>query len=91
MRAQIIGKDADHLKFFCRGCHTHHVIVIPPHPAAWNWNEDRQNPTINPSILVQGGERNIVCHSFIRDGRMQYLDDSTHKLRGMTVELPELE
>jgi hypothetical protein len=31
---------------------------------------------------------NTVCHSFVRDGMIQYLDDCTHELRGQTVELP---
>lgn len=29
------------------------------------------------------------CHSFITDGRIQFLDDCTHALRGQTVDLPE--
>lgn len=31
-----------------------------------------------------------VCHSFVRDGEIQFLDDCTHKLAGQTVELPEI-
>lgn len=31
-----------------------------------------------------------ICHSFIRDGRIQFLDDCTHKLKGQTVELPDI-
>lgn len=30
----------------------------------------------------------FVCHSFIRDGKMQFLEDSTHALKGQTVEIP---
>lgn len=32
-----------------------------------------------------------VCHSYVTDGRIQYLDDCTHELKGQTVELPEWE
>lgn len=28
------------------------------------------------------------CHSFVRDGRIQFLADSTHALAGKTVDLP---
>jgi hypothetical protein len=28
-----------------------------------------------------------VCHSFVRDGMIQYLGDCTHHLKGQTVEL----
>lgn len=30
------------------------------------------------------------CHSFIRDGRIQFLSDCTHHLAGQTVELPDI-
>lgn len=30
-----------------------------------------------------------VCHSFVTDGRIQFLTDSTHELAGQTVDLPE--
>lgn len=32
-----------------------------------------------------------VCHSFVTDGRIQYLGDCTHGLAGQTVDLPEWE
>ena len=32
-----------------------------------------------------------VCHSFITDGKIQFLSDSTHVLVGQTVELPEVD
>lgn len=28
------------------------------------------------------------CHSFVTDGKIQFLDDCTHALRGQTVPLP---
>jgi len=31
-----------------------------------------------------------ICHSYVRDGRIQFLPDSTHALAGQTVELPEI-
>lgn len=30
-----------------------------------------------------------ICHSFVTDGKIQYLGDCTHELAGKTVELPE--
>ena len=33
--------------------------------------------------------RSIVCHSFVTDGRIQFLGDCTHHLAGQTVDLPE--
>ncbi len=31
-----------------------------------------------------------ICHSFITNGRIQFLSDCTHALAGQTVDLPEL-
>jgi hypothetical protein len=31
------------------------------------------------------------CHSFIIDGRIQFLNDCTHELAGQTIDLPEIE
>jgi len=31
----------------------------------------------------------LVCHSFVTDGKIQFLSDSTHELAGQTVEIPE--
>lgn len=30
-----------------------------------------------------------ICHSFVTDGRIQFLSDCTHELAGQTVDLPE--
>lgn len=30
------------------------------------------------------------CHSFVREGRIQFLEDCTHVLANQTVELPDL-
>jgi hypothetical protein len=32
-----------------------------------------------------------ICHSFVNEGRIQFLNDCTHSLAGQTVDLPELE
>ena len=32
-----------------------------------------------------------VCHSFVRDGKIQYLSDCTHELAGQTIEMEDEE
>jgi len=32
-----------------------------------------------------------ICHSFVRDGRIEFLDDCTHARTGQTVPLPDFE
>lgn len=31
----------------------------------------------------------FVCHSFVREGKIQYLADSTHEFSGQTIEIPD--
>ncbi len=34
---------------------------------------------------------NTICHSFVTDGRIQFLSDCSHALAGKTVDLPDWE
>ncbi|KPY13545.1 DUF6527 family protein [Pseudomonas savastanoi pv. phaseolicola] len=50
------------------------------------------------AIYAKGGREAVftsrfgkVCHSFVTDGRIQYLGDCTHALAGQTVDLPNWE
>jgi len=33
--------------------------------------------------------RDTVCHSFVTDGKIQFLSDCTHALAGQTIDLPD--
>lgn len=39
-------------------------------------------------IGPDGRPLSSLCHSFVRDGRIQFLSDCTHALAGQTVDLP---
>jgi hypothetical protein len=92
------------LYFNCPGCNEQHPVYVEgiykpsfssaPIKSYWNWNGDMDNPTFNPSLLVNWVDRktnkNMVCHSFIKDGMIQFLSDCTHELVNQTVELLEL-
>lgn len=77
--------------FHCPGCeHAHEIPVTGPH--AWQWNGSMDVPTLRPSLLVNVGGSNPtvpICHSWVTDGNIQYLADSTHKLSGQTIPIPE--
>lgn len=53
----------------------------------WQWNGDLVNVGLEPSILTRSkrGEDEFVCHSFLRNGRWQFLGDCTHALANQTV------
>lgn len=78
--------------FECPGCDSLHVVYVggAGHPV-WSFNESLERPTVSPSVLVTWTEFDVpkVCHSFINDGRIQFLGDCTHALAGQTVDLPE--
>lgn len=59
----------------------------------WIWNGDVFNPTFSPSILTQlpWKGKEIRNHVFVRNGKIQYLSDCSHKYAGKAmVELPKL-
>lgn len=88
--------DTPRMMIFCPGCKCAHALSVNgvknTRGASWNFNGDMERPTFTPSLLQDDtrpdGSRH-VCHSFITDGRIQFLSDSTHELSGQTVELPE--
>lgn len=55
----------------------------------WTWNGSKDKPTLRPSIKTTDGI--TVCHSWITDGRVIYLKDSTHKMAGQTLDLLDIE
>ena len=59
--------------------------VRDQHPS-WSWNGDYECPTVSPSIRLIHTV-NQVDHLFIRDGKIQYLNDCTHELAGKTVDM----
>jgi len=61
----------------------------------WTWNGSTESPTLKPSLLTKidrgedfGGTQ--ICHSFVTDGKVQFLGDCTHKFVGQTVDLLEV-
>ncbi len=55
----------------------------------WEFNGDFEKPTFYPSVLVRGGD--INCHSFIKNGMIQFLHDCSHKMKNATVKIPDFE
>ena len=78
--------------FGCPACNCEHTF-----DESWSFNHDYDKPTISPSFLQQGflGFKDETptygtCHSFIKDGMIQFLGDCTHDMKNKTVELLEI-
>jgi len=81
--------------FECPGCEMSHYPAIKntdPGPL-WSFNNDLEKPTLKPSVLVRWneGDEKHICHSFVTDGRIRFLNDCTHELAGKTVDLKPIE
>ena len=82
--------------FWCPGCQCAHYIATAENDSGfpiWKWNGDMEKPTVSPSIMIEyhGADKDTICHSFIRDGKIQYLSDCTHELAGKTVDMVDWE
>jgi len=91
----------------CDGAHQVRVGDGPGPRWGYNGNPDQPTftPSIlvrgvdrltdDEHARIMAGEhverRPIVCHSFVTDGRIQFLGDCTHALAGQTVDLPEFD
>lgn len=87
--------EGNRVHFWCPGCDQVHAIIHGDSMRVWAWNGDLDLPTFMPSVLVRldvsppNQHLSEVCHSFVTDGRIQFLGDCTHELAGQTVDLPE--
>lgn len=96
----------ERISFMCLGCGRRHVVQVGEGTGPrWSWNGSLEMPTSSPSVLVTWNEPSDnpdefddtskdvkkVCHTFVRNGQIEYLSDCTHSLAGKTIDLPELE
>lgn len=99
----VCTEDEHDYLFWCPGCDTYHGIrdkQAKGSGAKWDFNGDMEGPTFEPSYLTgmpkSDGKGNIErfaiqrCHSYIRNGMIEFLSDCHHKLAGQTVPLPNL-
>lgn len=95
--------DDDRLLFYCKGCENHHG-VNNLWQFNGDYNKPTFSPSIlvrgvqditdEEHALLMAGKyvepRPLVCHSFVTDGKIQYLNDCTHGYAGQTIELEDI-
>lgn len=80
----------------CPGCqmwHSLNTATADPKLPKWDFNGDVEKPTFSPSLLVRYPQDGVEkrCHSFIKNGEIQFLSDCSHDLKGLTVPLPDMD
>ena len=89
---EAVKQDGSHYSWcwFCPGCASLHQC-----DHRWTFNGDKERPTFRASVLVHAVDNDEHdyhrprCHSFVTDGRIEYLSDSTHAMAGQTVDMPD--
>lgn len=88
--------------FDCQGCKSPHCVNLDERRAGlpvWKFNNDLDNPTIQPSYLSyvpkydnKGNKigKDTICHFWLKDGKIEYLTDCKHELAGKTVEMKDI-
>ena len=83
--------------FECPGCGCLHFVQTGQPTRflniVWGFNGDLDKPTVTPSILITSswqGKEESRCHSFVRNGNIEFLNDCTHEMAGKTVELKDI-
>lgn len=83
----------DQYQFYCPGCECHHSFWHKniKDKVQWSWNKSFVKPTVTPSIKTQfysyKFEKDMICHFYIKNGKIQYLNDCTHELAGETIKM----
>lgn len=82
--------------FHCPGCGNDHAFTVGQlkdgwGTARWTFNGSMDKPTFSPSLLCNKDYPECRCHSFVREGRIEFLGDCWHALKGKTVDLPDWE
>lgn len=89
-----LHEDREDYRFWCLGCDEIHGIRAKGPAPVWTFNGDMIKPTFSPSHITGWHEKDGKpfsknrCHSFIKEGMIQYLSDCHHALKGQTVRLP---
>lgn len=89
---------------WCPACRTMHTFAVEQpfsNGARWTFNGNAESPTFAPSMNIRIGpfpvdedekkpRRMEICHYFLQAGKIVYLGDCTHELKGQTIDLPDV-
>jgi len=93
-------EEATHVQIHVPGCFPYRMLPVLKSGKRegtpnWTWNGDVDKPTLKPSILSKaeyGETKELrICHSFVTDGKIKFLNDCTHEFAGQTMDLLEVD
>lgn len=85
------AKEATHVQLKITGPGGSLMLPVLPnnvtraHTRCWSWNCDVDKPTLKPSIKTTGVDsdgKDFIVHVWVTKGKVRYLDDCTHGLKG---------
>lgn len=89
--------------YYCPGCKTLvYLNVDNDGRPRWMFDGNFDKPTITPSVLQKVGPwgechdvperigKVDICHTFVRNGQIEYLGDCTHELAGKNIPMVEI-
>lgn len=59
------------------------------YPSGGRWPNEDEMAQLKAGKDFGPEMRPYVCHSFVRDGKIQFLGDCTHKFANVTLDLPD--
>lgn len=84
-----VNQDGSHhgWMIFCPACGNGHLF-----DDRWTFNGNLEKPTFRASMLCKSVDKDLkptLCHSFVTDGKIEFLSDCLHAMAGKTVDLPD--
>jgi hypothetical protein len=97
VRRTVNAAGEENFLFWCPGCDVMHAFrthrdTADTRSPVWTFNNNAEKPTFSPSLLIKNSDPKYpgkTCHLYLRDGVIEYLQDSQHKLAGEVVACPE--
>ncbi len=90
---------------WCPGCNQMHMFYVDEpaeNGAIWSFDGNIEYPSFTPSMHITVGPdgdpndpedyvpKKTVCHYFLTNGIIEFLNDCEHNLKGCKIELPKL-
>lgn len=101
--SQFLRRTTTGISHWCPACGEVHNFSLKPteNGSCWRWNGNIVAPSFMPSMSItrmkpmDGKPQNAWplvsrCHYWLKNGKLEFLADCTHRMKGVTMSLPPL-